>query len=111
MFVAAVFVDGRREHRSALRDALLVHARATKEKEPRCRRLDVSLDPLDDASFLVYAIFDDEAAYLAHQETQHFADFMILVEPWVATQRVLTYQLISERPSGDASSSQPAGHA
>jgi quinol monooxygenase YgiN len=109
MFVAVVFVEGRREHRSALREALVMHARTTREKEPRCRRLDVSIDPVDDASFLVYALFDDEAAYHAHQETQHFSDFMILVEPWVATNRVLTWHLISDMmPSPIV---HPGGHA
>lgn len=112
MFVAIVFVEGRREHRRALRDALLLHARQAREAGSRCRRLDVSLDPVDDASFLIYAVFDDEAGYHAYQETQPFADFMILVQPWIATWRVLTYELISEKAaSAPLVPPHPAGHA
>ena len=37
----------------------------------------------------------DEAAYLAHRELPHYADFRILTDPWVRTRRVLTYQAVA----------------
>lgn len=112
MFVAVVFVEGKREHRSALREALLMHGRLTREKDPRCHRFDVAADPLDAASFLVYVVFDGESAYKAHQETQQFADFAILTEPWIASKRVLTYELISAKgPGSPVTPTHPGGHA
>jgi quinol monooxygenase YgiN len=112
MFVAVVFIEGKREHRTALRDTLLFHARLVTEKVPRCRRVDVSVDPVDSASFLIYAVFDDEAAYKAYQETQQYADVAILIEPWTASRRVLTYELIAESSSrGPAQPTHPGGHA
>ncbi len=112
MFVAVVFLEGKPAHRSALRDALLLHAKLAKDKIPRCQRVDVSADPVEAGSFLIYAVFDDEAAYKAYQETQHYADVAILIEPWTASRRVLTYQLISEKPvPPTATPTHPGGHA
>ena len=111
MFVVIVFVEGKREHRSALRDALLMQAVTTLKEEPRCHRFDVSADPVDSASFLVYAMFEVQGAYKAHQETQHYANYAILTGPWTASKRVLTYDLISEPPAGPATPTHPAGHA
>ena len=113
MFVVVVFVEGKREHRSALREALLMQARTTVEEEPRCHRFDVSADPVDSASFLIYAVFDSLAAHKAHQETQPYANYAILTEPWTKSKRVLTYDLISEtaRSNGSAAPPFPGGHA
>ena len=58
-----------------------VHAAACLENEPGCRRYDISVDPLEGASFLLYQVYDDEAAYLAHRELPHYADFRILDRP------------------------------
>ena len=91
-----------------------MHARLIREKEPRCHRFDVSADPVDTASFLIYAVFDDEAAYKAHHESQHFADHTVLTTAWIASKRVLTYQLISEKapaPSPSVRPTHPGGHA
>jgi autoinducer 2-degrading protein len=112
MFVAVVFLEGKREHRAALRDSLVMHAKlATKDIE-RCRRVDISIDPLDDASLLIYAVFDDEASYMAYQESKHYADVAILIEPWTASRRVLTYNMISQWPPvAPATPTHPGGHA
>lgn len=113
MFVVVSFHEGKPGHARALREALLMHAVTTLQRDPRCRRFDVSADPVDTASFLVYAIFDDEAAHKAHQESQHYANYAILVEPWIASKRVLTYKLISEPATSDGSvpPTHPGGHA
>lgn len=112
MFVAVVFVEGKREHRTALRDALQFHAKQVTEKFARCQRVDVAVDPVDSASFLIYAVFDDEPAYKAYLETQHYSDVAILIEPWTASRRVLTYQLIAHATgSGPIQPTHPPGRA
>jgi autoinducer 2-degrading protein len=76
--------------------ALLMQSRNSLEREPRCREFDVSHDPVDPGSFFLYEVYDDQAAFKAHCETQHFADFSILVEPWTESKKVLMYELISD---------------
>jgi len=96
MYVAVVFFEAKPDHAASLRNAMMTQARTILEKEPRCRRYDVSENPLERGAFLIYAVFDEEAAYKAHQETTHYAEFAVLVEPWTQSKRVLTYELVSD---------------
>lgn len=95
MHVVVVFFEAKREHTASLRAALMRQAHASREREPGCRQFDVAEDPVDSASFLLYEVYDDEAAFKAHIETAHYAEFALLVEPWTQSKRVLTYGLIS----------------
>ena len=94
MFVVVVFLEAKREHTASLRSAVLLHARNCLEKEPGCRRYEVSADPVDRAAFLLYQIYDSEAAYLAHKELPHYAEFRMKVDDWTAARRILTYELL-----------------
>ena len=78
-----------------LRAALAFHAKSSLDLEPGCLRYDISVDPLEGASFLLYQVYEDEAAYLTHRELPHYADFRILTDPWVRTRRVLTYEAVA----------------
>jgi quinol monooxygenase YgiN len=95
MYVVIVFFEAKPAHAATLGDALLIQARNSLENETGCRRFDVAVDPLDPASFLLYEIYDDEAAFQAHLQTPHYAEFNARVTPWTASKRVLTYGLIS----------------
>lgn len=94
MYVVAVFLETKREHTAAMRVALVAHARNCMEKEPGCLRYDVSLDPLEPTSCLLYQIYADEDAYKAHKELPHYAEFRLKVDDWIAARRVLTYELL-----------------
>ena len=92
MFVVIVFIEAERVHQDDMRSTLVTYARMCVEREPGCRRYDVCLDPVDAASFLLYQVYDDDAAYLTHRELPHYAEFLILVDPWTRSRRVLTYE-------------------
>ncbi len=92
MFVVVVFLEAERGQQDDLRTALITYARMCVEREPGCRRFDVCLDPVDGTAFLLYQVYDDEAAYLQHRELPHYADFRILADPWTRSRRVLTYE-------------------
>ena len=95
MHVVLVFLEAERGREAELGASLRTHAAGCLEKEPGCRRYDISADPLEGASFLLYQVYDDETAYLAHRELPHYADFRILTDPWVRTRRVLTYEAVA----------------
>jgi autoinducer 2-degrading protein len=95
MHVVVVFLESEPGQGAELRAALAFHAKSCLDHEPGCRRYDVSVDPLEGASFLLYQVYEDEAAYLAHRELPHYADFRILTDPWVRTRRVLTYEAVA----------------
>jgi autoinducer 2-degrading protein len=92
MFVVLVFLEVERAYQDDMRAALITYARMCIEREPGCRRYDVCLDPVDGTAFLLYQVYDDEAAYLQHRELPHYAEFRILADPWTRSRRVLTYE-------------------
>ncbi|MEZ5842464.1 MAG: putative quinol monooxygenase [Hyphomicrobiaceae bacterium] len=96
MYVVVVFFEAKPAHLAEFRHALLINARKSVEDEPGCRQFDVAADPLDENAFFLYEIYDDEAAFKAHLATDHFKLFNEATAPWVASKRVLTYELISD---------------
>lgn len=95
MHVVVVFVEAERGKQNALRKALIEHAQNCLSREPGCQRYDVCLDPVEASAFLLYEIYADQAAYHAHRELPHYAEFRVLTDPWVRTRRVLTYQRVT----------------
>jgi len=110
MYVAVVFLEADPRHRDTLRDELLIQARNALEREAGCQRFDVCADPVDPGSFLLYEVFEDEAAYRSHCATQYHADFVGLMEGWTRTMRVLTFELVSGGGGGGITGHE-GGHA
>jgi autoinducer 2-degrading protein len=95
MHVVVVFLEAEAGRQGELADALTVHAKTCLEREPGCHRYDVCLDPLEGTAFLLYEIYADEAAYRAHRELPHYAEFRVLTDPWTRSRRVLTYRALA----------------
>jgi quinol monooxygenase YgiN len=53
--------------------------------EPGCRTFDVSVDPSDKASVMLYEVYADEKAFQAHQETPHFKKYLAEAVPLLAS--------------------------
>jgi len=100
MYVVVVFLEAQRGRQEELSAALRVHASTCLEREPGCQRYDIAVDPLEGSAFLLYQIYADEAAYLAHRELPHYADFRTLTDPWVRSRRVLTYKAVALSDAG-----------
>jgi quinol monooxygenase YgiN len=49
---------------------------AAARKEPGCRQFDVLVDPEDRGRVMLYEVYDDEAAFEAHQQTAHFKKYL-----------------------------------
>jgi (4S)-4-hydroxy-5-phosphonooxypentane-2,3-dione isomerase len=95
MHVVIEFLDAKPQHRSALRAALLVMARGVVEKKIGCHQFDICQDDVDGSAFFVYQVFENESAYLMHQELPEYAEHRLLVDPWIEHRRHLTYELIT----------------
>ncbi len=95
MYVVVVFLEAEPGHQEKLSDALRVHAKTSLEREPGCQRYDISVDPLEGAAFLLYQVYTDEAAHLAHRELPHYADFRLVTDPWTKSRRVLSYRAVA----------------
>ncbi|MGI9425563.1 MAG: putative quinol monooxygenase [Hyphomicrobiaceae bacterium] len=95
MYVVVVFFEAKAAHVEEFRAAITVNANASVNNEPGCRQFDVAQDPKEPASFFLYEIYDDEAAFQAHVQTDHFKHFDAISAPWTASKKVLTYERIA----------------
>ena len=88
MYVVVEFLEAAPAHVATARAALLMLARQSLEGR-HCNQLDVAADPLESTGFLVYRLYDDEAAWKAHTETAEHQALMLTLSPWLASRRVL----------------------
>jgi (4S)-4-hydroxy-5-phosphonooxypentane-2,3-dione isomerase len=95
VLVVAVFIETKRDQGAAMREALIAHAAKCRSLEPGCRRYDVAQDPVEPGAFFLFQVYESEAAYLAHREFPHYAEFRLKVDTWTEARRVLTYELLT----------------
>jgi quinol monooxygenase YgiN len=55
---------------------LLDNGKAARETEPGCRQFDILVDPKDRTRVMLYEVYEDEAAFQAHQQTLHFKKYI-----------------------------------
>lgn len=89
MFAVVVEFNVKPGEEDAFREAILIQAKNSLEKEPACRQFDVHIDREDANRFVLYESYDDEAAFAAHRETAHYAAYNALVTPLVASKSVM----------------------
>ena len=53
--------------------------------EPGCKTFDVSVDPNDRTSVMLYEVYADEKAFEAHQATAHFQKYLAAAVPLLAS--------------------------
>jgi autoinducer 2-degrading protein len=78
MFVNAVDLDIVPAERENFVTAIKENGAAA-AKEPGCRRFDILNLSSDPNHFFLYEVYDNEAAYKAHRETEHFKKFAATV--------------------------------
>jgi quinol monooxygenase YgiN len=93
-YAVAVVFRAKPEHRDDFRKAMLENAAASRTEEPGCRQFDVC-ESADGTEIFLYEIYDDEAAFNAHLQTEHYKRFNAAVTPWTAHKQVTKYRLIA----------------
>jgi quinol monooxygenase YgiN len=83
----------RAQHIEAFDGAIRANARASLDTEPGCRQFDVCRDPTDPALFLLYELYDDEAAIQAHLQSTHFLQMDAQTSAWVQSKTVRRLRL------------------
>jgi autoinducer 2-degrading protein len=66
------------------------NARDSLALEPGCHQFDVTQDPRDPASILLYKLYDDAAAFDAHKAMPHYLAFI------TATERMITSKTVRQ---------------
>ena len=83
MFVLQVNLRIKPESVDAFVKKALENAAAAR-KEPGCRQFDLLVDPGDRTKAMLYEVYDDEAAFAAHQQTPHFKKYLAEAVPLLA---------------------------
>ena len=83
-FVLEVKLRIRPENVEAFMGRLAENAKGARS-EPGCRTFDVSVDPNDRTSVMLYEVYADEKAFEAHQQTPHFQKYLADAVPLLAS--------------------------
>lgn len=75
-------------HVAAFDAAIAANAQASRERETGCRQFDVCRDAAEPRRFMLYELYDDEAAVRAHLASPHFAAMDALTAGWVERKTV-----------------------
>jgi len=86
MLATIVFVDVKPECVDAFME-ITVYNHENSRKEAGNVRFDVLRDNKDPNKFLLYEVFQDEAAAAAHKETEHYLRWKETVAPMMASPR------------------------
>jgi quinol monooxygenase YgiN len=97
MLVLLVELRIRAERVDDFRAAIQDNARASLEHELGCRRFDVCEDPADVQRFVLYELYDDEAAVQAHLRSPHFLAMDAATRDWVLAKTVQRLVLLPPR--------------
>ena len=92
MYVIAVEFEIEPTRVELFRVAILTQARNSLAKEPACRQFDVCFDPERPERCFLYEKYDDRAAFEAHRQTPHFADYNATVTPWIKNKSVSAWE-------------------
>lgn len=86
MYVVSVDVFVIPDKVDAFIEAILANARGTRQ-EPGNLRFDISQANDDADQFLLYEVYTNEAAFHAHQQTEHYKTWKATVADWMAKPR------------------------
>lgn len=88
MFVVLVNFKVKPESVEAFRAKVLQQAANSLKNEEACRQFDVSFDPNDATSCLLYEVYDNEADLAAHRQTTYFEAFNKAIADEVVSKEV-----------------------
>ena len=89
-FVLSVSIRIKPENVGRWMKMALENAHAAR-KEPGCRQFEVLVDPNDQTQVMLFEIYDDDAAFEAHQQTPHFKKYLAEAVPLLASRERHVY--------------------
>jgi len=94
-FVLAVGLVVKSDQVDRFMSMLLENGKAARETEPGCRQFDVLVDPKDRTRVMLYEVYEDEAAFQAHQQTPHFKRYIAEAIPLLQTRDRFVFRRVA----------------
>ncbi|HZZ21770.1 MAG TPA: putative quinol monooxygenase [Roseiarcus sp.] len=82
-------------------DLIAANAKTSLKRETGCRRFDVVVDPEESRRFVLYEIYEDEAAFDEHLASSHYRSFADAIESEIEQRSV---RRLASCPEGRAMS-------
>ncbi|WP_299210152.1 putative quinol monooxygenase [uncultured Tateyamaria sp.] len=73
---------------------IIRNARRSRYDEPGCQQFDVCTDPSQPDTVFLYELYDDLAAFEAHQQTPHYLETGPKIADMVAKKTLNTFELV-----------------
>ena len=83
-YVLVVNIRIKPENVDAFMREIIDNAKAARS-EPGCRQFEVLVDPQDKTKLMLFEVYDDEAAFKAHQERPAFKHYVEKAVPLLAS--------------------------
>jgi (4S)-4-hydroxy-5-phosphonooxypentane-2,3-dione isomerase len=83
------------------RDLIAANAKASLEREIGCKRFDVLVEPEEPRRFILYEIYEDEAAFDDHLGSSHYLSFADAIENEIEQRSVRRLAFSSEMATSD----------
>ena len=93
-FVLVVDISNKPDNVERWMKMALDNARAARN-EPGCRQFEVLVDPKEKTKVMLFEVYDDEAAFEAHQQTPHFKKYLAEAVPLLASRQRHTWKRVS----------------
>lgn len=88
MYIVHVRFSIKPEFVDTFRDLVIKHANNSLTNEEGCQQFDVSFDPDDVTSCMLYEVYDDRAAFDVHAATPYLAAFGAAIEDGVVSKNL-----------------------
>ena len=89
MFILLVRLQVRPELVKEFEAAALKNARLSLERDPGCRKFEVSREQEDPTRWVFYETYDKEADWVAHRSSAHFLEFKELGDRAIVTREAI----------------------
>ena len=94
-FVMLVHVEIKPGEVERFMPLLLENAKASRETEPGCRQFDIVVNNEDPTKVVFYEVYDNEAAFQAHQQTPHFKKYVETALQYLSSRVRTTYTRVA----------------
>ncbi len=96
MFAVTVMFEIKETHVSEFLPLMIANAQASLTSEPGCKQFDVCRNPANPQEIFLYELYDDEAAFKVHLQTDHFKSFDAKVASMINEKIVQTFTEVSQ---------------
>jgi autoinducer 2-degrading protein len=83
------------------RDLIAANAKTSLEREMGCKRFDVLVEPEEPRRFVLYEIYEDEAAFDKHLASTHYLSFAAAIETEIEERSIRRLAFCKEVATSD----------